>query len=475
MASTPSTVDSPTQGNETFKTNIVSIDQLKEFLQDLDKLPTKPPSIFLDASGIGQNKLTDLQIWVPSTNTLYIVNLVSLGTAALSKGDESHPSLRAILESGKISKAGFDIRDLSRLLHTQFNLSLGGMYDLQLMELASRDHGQSKKFLAGFAKCVDQDISNANASKLRWLTPSVSTNMHMSNSLGHVTRRSMRRVELFSVLWAVYRRKLAKPGSAFWLSTARAQSGQRVRDSKKKCVGQKDQHLGPMRWWDPEQLEAAEDDWNDEICMELRVGDWELNEDAEWVATRKPTRILASDVGLRRLQETSVSQVAATHSSTQHAPGLFYESFFKTPHDNYTRHIMSSPVPIPVLTISLSRHLNGRDINAGLEQQWSEPKVPAPTASRFSNIGFNLVATGSNLEELKSVLQKQNWSGIILGWCVRGHIEFTELFESVVAVCVEHVVQRKQGDSSVKQPKLIFCRGPDDLVNATLRNFAEDA
>ncbi|KAF5667455.1 hypothetical protein FHETE_5724 [Fusarium heterosporum] len=136
---------------------------------------------------------------------------------------------------------------------------------------------------------------------------------------------------------------------------------------------------------------------------------------------------------------------------------------------------MSSPVPISVLTISLSRHFNGRDINAGLEQQWSESKVPATTASRFSNIGFNLDATGSNLEELKSVLQKQNWRGIIIGWCVRGHIEFTELFESVVAVCVDYVAQRKQGDISAKEPKLIFCRGPDDLVNATLRNFPENA
>ncbi|KAM0355079.1 hypothetical protein ACHAPU_000936 [Fusarium lateritium] len=136
---------------------------------------------------------------------------------------------------------------------------------------------------------------------------------------------------------------------------------------------------------------------------------------------------------------------------------------------------MTSQGLIPVLTISLSRHLNGRDINTGLEQQWSESKVPASVASRFSNIGFNLDANGGNLEELKGVLQKQDWSGIILGWCVRGHIEFTELFESVVAVCVENVVQRKQSDIIVKEPKLIFCRGPDDLVTATLRNFPEEA
>lgn len=135
---------------------------------------------------------------------------------------------------------------------------------------------------------------------------------------------------------------------------------------------------------------------------------------------------------------------------------------------------MTSQAPIPVLTVSLSRHLNGRDINTGLEQQWSESKVPASTASRFSNIGFNLDANGNNLEELKSILKQREWRGIILGWCVRGHIEFTELFESVVAVCVDYVVRRKQNSVGTKEPKLIFCRGPDDLVNATLRNFPLD-
>ncbi|KAF5667454.1 3' 5' exonuclease [Fusarium heterosporum] len=287
MNSTPSTIETLSQGNGASKMNIVSVDQLKGFLQDLDGLSNKPTSIFVDASGIGQNALTDLQVGVPSTNTLYIVNLVRLGTTALSKVDESYPSLRAILESGKIWKAGFDIRDLSRLLYNQFNLSLGGIYDLQLMELASRDDGKSKKFLAGFAKCVDQDIPGSNDAKLRWLTPSISTNMHMFNSLGHVTRHSMRRVELFSVLWAIYRHKLARAYQAFWLASARGESEQRVIDSKKKRVEQKDQHLGPMCWWDLEQLEAATDNWNDEIYMESQTGDYKLDEDAEWVPTRR--------------------------------------------------------------------------------------------------------------------------------------------------------------------------------------------
>lgn len=127
--------------------------------------------------------------------------------------------------------------------------------------------------------------------------------------------------------------------------------------------------------------------------------------------------------------------------------------------------------PIPILTISLSHHLHGRDINDSLGEQWSESKVPTSTASRFTNVGFNLMADGSNLEDLQRHLNERKWKGIIVGWCIRGNNEFTELFESVVAVCVDYIVQSKQGDISSMDPQLIFCRGPHDLVNATLRNF----
>lgn len=134
-------------------------------------------------------------------------------------------------------------------------------------------------------------------------------------------------------------------------------------------------------------------------------------------------------------------------------------------------HIMASSDSIPVLTISLARHLVGHSITEVLEQQWDPAKVPTSTISRFSNVGFDLDVNGTNLEELRKVLAERQWSGIIVGWCTRGHVEFTELFESVVAVCVDYIVERKQGNASAKEPKLMFCRGADDVVNATLRNF----
>ncbi|KAI1012121.1 hypothetical protein LB503_004787 [Fusarium chuoi] len=134
---------------------------------------------------------------------------------------------------------------------------------------------------------------------------------------------------------------------------------------------------------------------------------------------------------------------------------------------------MATSTPIPILTISLNRHLHGYGIAESLQEQWSETKVSASTSSRFTNVGFDLDAQGGNLDELGSQLREIEWGGIIIGWCSRGNIEFTELFEAVVAVCVDYIVEAKKGDILQKEPKLIFCRGPDDLANATLRNFPE--
>ncbi|KAF5637748.1 hypothetical protein F52700_4450 [Fusarium sp. NRRL 52700] len=132
---------------------------------------------------------------------------------------------------------------------------------------------------------------------------------------------------------------------------------------------------------------------------------------------------------------------------------------------------MATSTPIPILTISLAQHLHGYSANESLEEQWSKTTVPASTSSRFDNIGFDLDVEGRNLDELESQLKESEWGGIIVGWCSRGNVELTEVFEAVVAICVDYIVKRKKGDISQKEPKLIFCRGPDDFVNATLRNF----
>ena len=95
----------------------------------------------------------------------------------------------------------------------------------------------------------------------------------------------MQRIEMFPALWKIYRQKLGNPRKAFWLAAAREESQKRVQESKRNTGHQNEKHLGPIVWWDAGCREDAMAEWT-ETCMEqYRVGDMELNDDAEWVPT----------------------------------------------------------------------------------------------------------------------------------------------------------------------------------------------
>lgn len=119
-----------------------------------------------------------------------------------------------------------------------------------------------------------------------------------------------------------------------------------------------------------------------------------------------------------------------------------------------------------ILTISLAKHLTGEPISQVLEDQWS--KTSSTNRAAFNNYGFNIdvADTDKTMASLRDELHQRQHDGVLLGWCVRGHQEFTELFEEIVNVCVDELyVKSKTGT------KLFFCTGADDVVNATVRNF----
>ncbi|KAF9767146.1 hypothetical protein IL306_000346 [Fusarium sp. DS 682] len=256
--------------------------ELKRLLRDLNELSTKPPSIYLDASDIGSGELTNLHLFIPPTRSLYLVNLRRLGENAFSPIGNTKTSFREVLESKDIPKVGFDIRDISRLLFRQYNVSLAGIHDLQLMELASRKDGESKKFLSGLQKCINQDLPSSNMEKIRRLNTEETTNMHLYNTFGHNPNGSMRRIEIFPELWSVYNRRLSREKNSVWLHLMRQESEQRVHDSKRKAGSYPErQRWGPEVFWDHEQRQIAIDAWNNGILLEERLGGVEISDDAE--------------------------------------------------------------------------------------------------------------------------------------------------------------------------------------------------
>ena len=118
-----------------------------------------------------------------------------------------------------------------------------------------------------------------------------------------------------------------------------------------------------------------------------------------------------------------------------------------------------------ILTISASRHLVNVPVEEAIKADWAQEKARA-MADSFENIGFNLDPNdvSSTLTALRKELEGRSWDGVLLGWCVRGHVEFTLLFEELVTLCCE--VQK-----SVPQMKIMFSTGPDNLVETVARNY----
>ncbi|KAK3691208.1 hypothetical protein LTR37_018796 [Vermiconidia calcicola] len=132
---------------------------------------------------------------------------------------------------------------------------------------------------------------------------------------------------------------------------------------------------------------------------------------------------------------------------------------------NNTDEICDATIPKNILTIIASKHLTGHAIADVVEKDWK--KVDPATKASFKNVGFDVdpTDTSQTLTEIRQILKGQPWDGILLGWCLRGYAERTEIFESIVQLCVDEM------KTMPTLPRLMFCTGPTNLADATLRNL----
>ena len=120
-----------------------------------------------------------------------------------------------------------------------------------------------------------------------------------------------------------------------------------------------------------------------------------------------------------------------------------------------------------ILTISLSKHLNGEPIADLIEDNWN--KTNDATRAHFNNVGFDVDPNDvpKMLDDLRQKLHREAWNGVLVGWCSRGYPQRTELFEQIMRVCLDEA--RIQKDL-----RFIFNTGPENLMEPVLRNFPEE-
>lgn len=133
-------------------------------------LPINPPAIYIDLEGVKLSRFgtsSILQILVYPTNITHLIDAHTLEVTSFSTAGSTGETLESILEAATIPKVIFDIRRDSDALYAHFGIKLGGVQDLQLMELSGRP-AYRKRRVNGLAKCVNLDLELNEADKKIW-------------------------------------------------------------------------------------------------------------------------------------------------------------------------------------------------------------------------------------------------------------------------------------------------------------------
>lgn len=130
----------------------------------------RKPTLYIDLNGrhVSRNgKISVMTIYEPIDNTVCLIDIRVLGHKAFEARLGHHHSLKMILESPRITKVFFDVRNDADALYKHYNISLQGVCDIQLIELGARTG--SKKYVSGLEKCINMDSSLSARQKVEWL------------------------------------------------------------------------------------------------------------------------------------------------------------------------------------------------------------------------------------------------------------------------------------------------------------------
>ncbi|KAG5961606.1 hypothetical protein E4U56_003789 [Claviceps arundinis] len=125
-------------------------------------------TLYVDLEGSPLSRhgsISIITIYVPSLSTAYIVDVHTMGKFAFTIANAAGVTLKAILEASQINKVFFDVRNDPNALFHHFQVSLQGVQDLQLMELATRR--KNRRLVASLARAIRKDSPITFVEKLK--------------------------------------------------------------------------------------------------------------------------------------------------------------------------------------------------------------------------------------------------------------------------------------------------------------------
>ena len=138
-------------------------------IDSLGRLPIQPPSMYLDIEGVNLSRhgsISIIQIFVSPIIHVFLVDVFVLQEKAFCTSNNSGTNLRSILESAQIPKVFFDVRNDSDALFAHFNISVQGVHDVQLLEVATRSYSKDK--VTGLATCIEKDAQLTPEASAAW-------------------------------------------------------------------------------------------------------------------------------------------------------------------------------------------------------------------------------------------------------------------------------------------------------------------
>ena len=245
---------------------------LKAFLDGLIDIEGEPPSLYVDLEGNNLSRdgtLSLVTVLVEPRERVYMIDVTTLGRDAFDDAGSDGRSLRNILESSEIIKVFFDIRNDSDAMYSLYGVHVCGIWDLQLMELASRNF--QKRCVNGLAKCIERDSRIGYKEKAEWQGVKEKGRDLFDPSRGgtyavfdqrplssEVENYCMQDVALMPDLCEIYRGKLCDA----WWTKIEKETDARIRLSQSPTFNGKGRHMaeGPPGWasWRPSAAERGQ-------------------------------------------------------------------------------------------------------------------------------------------------------------------------------------------------------------------------
>lgn len=155
-------------------TIVDTADKVREMVDTLVALPTNEPNIGADFEGKELGRDGELYLVIIHdyvADHTYIVDIFHLQSAAFdTTGTDKHATLKSILESAKIPKLFWDVRQDSDAIFHHFGVKLSGILDVQLFIMAemSKDYMYPRRKRPGLFNMLYYTLDMDLAQKNRW-------------------------------------------------------------------------------------------------------------------------------------------------------------------------------------------------------------------------------------------------------------------------------------------------------------------